>query len=129
MQEASIGYHTCIADKGWTNKDGWDSGPFVICPIGMYKSLYGPKPCKMCPFCSTTIEPGATSVAMCVADIGCEGKGFGWGIGFTKCKTGSFKISKGNGDCEPCKDGGDQCGGVYGDLDVGQHKGLSSGNQ
>jgi len=61
---------------------------------------------------------------MCVADIGCEGKGFGWGIGFTKCKTGSFKISKGNGDCEPCKGGATDCGGVYGNLDVGQHKGL-----
>jgi hypothetical protein len=117
----------------------------------MYKSMSGPKVCKLCPFCGTTLEPGATSKKMCVADIGCEGKGFGWGIGFTKCKTGSFKISKGNGDCPPCPKGENvtggghtwtpagghtwtpgadpavakQCGGVYGDLDVGQHRGLT----
>ena len=47
----------------------------------------GPHPCKLCPFCSTTETIGSTSVKMCVADIGCEGRGFGWGVGFTKCES------------------------------------------
>ena len=32
----------------------------------------------------------------------CFAKGFGWGLGFTKCKSGTFKPSVGNGDCPPC---------------------------
>jgi len=113
-KEASIGYGMCLAEPGYTNRHGWPNGPFDICGVGMYKSTVGPHPCKLCPFCSTTETIGATSVKMCVADIGCEGKGFGWGIGFTKCKNGSFKKSKGNGDCKPCDPGQTEgCGGVF----------------
>jgi len=106
----------CIAKPGYTNSLSWEEGPFVACPIGRYKTDYGPEPCKACPFCSTTEQVGASSAKQCVADIGCEGKGFGWGIGFTKCKTGTFKPNVGNGMCPPCPTDGSSdvisCGGA-----------------
>lgn len=107
----------CVALPGWTNENDWTEGPFVKCGFGQYKSVYGPHPCKDCPFCSTTVDEASTSPGQCVADIGCEGKGFGWGLGFTKCKSGTFKPSVGNGDCPPCDAStadADSCGGAFG---------------
>jgi len=107
----------CVALPGWTNKNDWTEGPFVKCGFGQYKSVYGPHPCKDCPFCSTTVDKASASPRQCVADIGCEGKGFGWGLGFTKCKSGTFKPSVGNGDCPPCDAStadADSCGGAFG---------------
>lgn len=113
-------YEDCIALPGWTNEKDWSQGPFKKCAVGSYKSLYGPYPCKLCPFCSTTEEEGATKIKLCVADIGCEGKGFGWELGFTKCKHGFFKKTVGNGDCPPCQPGQKDaaCGGVFTEADT-----------
>ena len=91
--EESIGLKSCIADQGWTNKLNWDAPPFEICEKGRYKPLKGPGNCKLCPYCSTTEGPGATSLSMCVADVAdaecgykASGSSIGWEVGFVKCK-------------------------------------------
>jgi hypothetical protein len=108
-------FKDCVAMPGYTNVNNWEEGPFEKCKIGQYKTEFGPLPCKACPFCSTTQEEGSQHMTDCLADIGCEGKGFGWGLGFTKCKFGSFKPNVGNGMCPPCDASSDaiSCGSLY----------------
>jgi hypothetical protein len=44
----SLTDRTCVALPGWTNENEWNEGPFVKCGIGLYKTVYGPHPCKVC---------------------------------------------------------------------------------
>jgi hypothetical protein len=89
--EESIALSSCIADKGWKNKFNWNEPPFEICSKGSYKAMKGPGNCKLCPWCSTTLEPGATDWLMCVRDAdapdctGDSSPSIGWEVGIVKC--------------------------------------------